>query len=191
MLVGECVFLGDLAFSFLSEGQENFPALGQVMFNFFLTEPRGILWGLCSKQVPPESFFVLCLRQAVSVAGASCQSEPRSCGCCFTWEHQVAAVAGLLLPPTWSQATWPQAPGEGLGQQLLVQPGQFLVCFSSCPSSPAHLLSFSTALAPWSSTDHLESENTFVHSVGVLGPWEFCLHDSEEGKHVYLETLLF
>lgn len=82
-------------------------------------------------------------------------------------------------------------PWEGLGQPLLAQPGQFLVCFSPCPSSPAHLLSFSTAPAPWSNTDHLESENTLVHSVGVLGPWEFCLHDSEEGKHAYLETLLF
>lgn len=31
--VREGIFLGDLAFSVLSEGQETFPALGHVMFN--------------------------------------------------------------------------------------------------------------------------------------------------------------
>ena len=29
--VGECIFLGDLAFYFLSEGQETFPALARVI----------------------------------------------------------------------------------------------------------------------------------------------------------------
>lgn len=40
VFVSEGIFLQVLDFSLLPEGQESFPALGHVMFNLFIPEPR-------------------------------------------------------------------------------------------------------------------------------------------------------
>lgn len=128
-------------------------------------------------------------RQAVSAPGASCQSWPEA--------RKLQELFGLRTPGGgwgWSSAPHRHSPAglrDTAAQQLLVQPGQFPCLFLPCLSSPACLTSSSIAPAPGSSTAHSESEHTLACRVGVLGPWEFCLQDSKEGRGACLETLLF
>lgn len=56
------IFVGNVAFSLLPEGQENFPALGLVMFHLFLTEIQGDPLRTVLQAVPPGPFSALCMR---------------------------------------------------------------------------------------------------------------------------------
>lgn len=110
--LGRVFFLEILPFLFFLKGRKPFQPLGMwCLISFWLSTG-----GQCSRQVPPESFLVLCKTQAVSAMGPPCGSlsqVPRSCS------GHLSAVAGLqLLPPPWQPALghW----GEWLGQQLLV-----------------------------------------------------------------------